>query len=79
MRRFIVIIQFLTAVCCLWCACTAGDSEMEKRLFADMDSLLEANPDSAYKVLTAMQKEVDSIDMEAVSMWVQDVLVRYFK
>ncbi len=68
MSRFLFIIQFLTAVCCLWCACTAGDRETEKRLFASMDSLLEANPDSAYKVLTDMQKEVDLIDEEAVSM-----------
>ena len=68
MRRFLFLILLLTVVCCLWCACTAGDSETEKRLFAGMDSLLEANPDSAYKVLTAMQKEVDSIDDEAVSM-----------
>ncbi len=67
MRRFIVIIQLLTAACCLWCSCTAGNSETEMRLFSGMDSLLEANPDSTYKELTAMQKEVDSIDDEAVS------------
>ena len=68
MRRFLFPILLLIVVCCLWCACTAGDGEMEKRLFAGMDSLLGANPDSAYKILTAMQKEVDSIDDEAVSM-----------
>ena len=68
MRCFLFLIQLLTAACCLWCACTPGESETENRLFAGMDSLLEANPDSAYKVLTAMQKEVDSIDEEAVSM-----------
>ncbi len=68
MRRFLFPILLLIVVCSLWCACTAGDGEMEKRLFAGMDSLLEANPDSAYKILTAMQKEVDSIDDEAVSM-----------
>ena len=68
MRRFILFIPFITAACCLWCACTTGNSETEKRLFSGMDSLLEANPDSAYKVLTAMQKKVDSIDDEAVSM-----------
>ena len=68
MRRFLFLIQLLIASCCLWCACTRGNSETEKRLFSGMDSLLEANPDSAYKVLIAMQKEVDSIDNEAVSM-----------
>ena len=52
---------------CLWISCTGG-SEREHILFTGMDSLLEANPDSAYKVLTAMQKKVDSIDEEAVSM-----------
>jgi tetratricopeptide (TPR) repeat protein len=52
---------------CLWISCTGG-SEREHILFTGMDSLLEANPDSAYKMLTAMQKKVDSIDEEAVSM-----------
>jgi hypothetical protein len=52
---------------CLWISCTGG-SGREHILFTGMDSLLETNPDSAYKILTAMQKEVDSIDYEAVSM-----------
>ena len=67
MRRFIFFIPFITAVCCLWCACTTGNSETEKRLFAGMDSLLEANPDSAYKKLQKIRLEVDSLEFEELS------------
>ena len=40
---------------------------MEKRLFAGMDSLLEANPDSAYKRIQTIRFEVDSLDLEELS------------
>ena len=65
--RFILSFISILLSSCLWISCTGG-SGREHILFTGMDSLLEANPDSAYKVLTAMQKKVDSIDDEAVSM-----------
>ncbi len=65
--RFILSFISIILSGCLWISCTGG-SGREHILFTGMDSLLETNPDSAYKVLTAMQKEVDSIDEEAVSM-----------
>ena len=65
--RFILSFLSIMLSGCLWISCTVG-SGREHILFTGMDSLLETNPDSAYKVLTAMQKKVDSIDDEAVSM-----------
>ena len=65
--RFILSFISILLSGCLWISCTDG-SGREHILYTGMDSLLEANPDSAYKVLTAMQKKVDSIDDEAVSM-----------
>lgn len=66
--RFILSFISILLSGCLWISCT-GSSGREHNLFTGMDSLLETNPDSAYKVLTAMQKEVDSIGDEAVCMW----------
>ena len=53
---------------CVWSACGSDDRALEQRLFGNMDSLLEADPDSAYALLKAMQSKVDSIGDEPLSM-----------
>mgnify|MGYP002853570303 FL=1 len=53
---------------CVWSACGSDDRALEQRLFGNMDSLLEADPDSAYVLLKAMQSKVDSIGDEPLSM-----------
>ena len=68
MKTFLLNIILIFVISCVWSACGGDDHPLEQRLFGNMDSLLEANPDSGYKVLKDLQGKVDSIGDEAVSM-----------
>ena len=67
MKTFLLHIILIFIICCLWLSCR-DDRTMERFFFGNMDSLLEANPDSAYKLLIAKQKDVDSLSDKSVSM-----------
>ena len=67
MKTFLLHIILIFIICCLWLSCR-DDRTMERVYFGNMDSLLEANPDSAYKLLIAKQKDVDSLSDKSVSM-----------
>lgn len=67
MKTFLLHIILIFIICCLWLSCR-DDRTMERVFFGNMDSLLEANPDSAYKLLIAKQKDVDSLSDKSVSM-----------
>ncbi len=68
MKTFLLNIILIFVISCVWSACGGDDHPLEQRLFGNMDSLLEANPDSGYKVLKDLQSKVDSVDDEAISM-----------
>ena len=68
MKTFLLNISLIFVMSCVWSACGSDDRALEQRLFGNMDSLLEADPDSAYVLLKAMQSKVDSIGDEPLSM-----------
>ena len=67
MKTFLLNIILIIAVNCIWSACGNADLAMEQRLFDNMDSLLEVNPDSAYRKLLELKLTVDSAKNECVS------------
>ena len=59
MKTFLLHIILIFIICCLWLSCS-DDRTMERVFFGNMDSLLEANPDSAYRKLLELKQAVDS-------------------
>lgn len=57
----------LSLSCCLWVSCSEG-GRADDALFGQIDSLLEANPDSGYSLLLSMRGRIDSLDREKVTM-----------
>lgn len=68
MQKFLLNLILLYFICCLAFSCGNNDRELEQRIFGNMDSLLEAAPDSAFQFLNSMWETIDSLDKDNLTM-----------